>query len=94
MFQGVVLFHQNGCRYCHAIEGQGDGPGFDLSTAGTDLTNGEMWMVILNGAPGMPTYEDLLTRQEVELIPAFLSSQERSRVRCPGFGRTISGTGV
>lgn len=76
VFEGAVLFHQNACLYCHAIEGQGGGPGPDLSTAGTDLTLGEMSMVILNGAPGMPAYEDLLTRQEVELILAFLSSRE------------------
>jgi ubiquinol-cytochrome c reductase cytochrome b subunit len=76
IFEGALLFHQNNCLACHRIEGTGGRVGPDLSNAGSELTLGEMSMVILNGAPGMPAYEDLLTREEIDLILAFLASRE------------------
>jgi ubiquinol-cytochrome c reductase cytochrome b subunit len=76
VFDGAILYHQNGCLACHSIGGHGGGPGPDLSNAGSELTIGEMSMVILNGAPGMPAYENLLTRDEVDLILTFLASRE------------------
>ncbi|HEX2282433.1 MAG TPA: cytochrome b N-terminal domain-containing protein, partial [Thermomicrobiales bacterium] len=67
VFEGAILFHQNRCLSCHEIAGSGGGPGPDLTHAASELTQGEMARVILNGAPGMPTYGPLLTDEQVNL---------------------------
>lgn len=76
VFEGATLFFQHGCLACHAIDGNGGGPGPDLSRAGEDLALGEMALPILNGADGMPSYEGRLTREEVDAILAFLASRQ------------------
>jgi ubiquinol-cytochrome c reductase cytochrome b subunit len=76
VYEGAILFHENGCLACHSIEGNGGEFGPDLTNAGAELTVGEMSNVILNGAPGMPAYQNLLTREEVDLLLTFLQSRE------------------
>lgn len=73
---GAQLFHDKGCQYCHAIDGQGGRRGPDLSTVGDRLSANELNVRILAGGNLMPPYANILTPAEVEELVAFLQSRK------------------
>jgi ubiquinol-cytochrome c reductase cytochrome b subunit len=73
---GAMLFHQKGCEYCHAINGQGGNRGPDLTTVGSRLSADEMTIRILNGGNNMPAFGGTLTPQQVDALVAFLQSRK------------------
>ncbi len=73
--RGAVLFHDRGCEYCHAISGSGGKRGPDLTRVGLRLTDDQMVLRILNGAPNMPAFAASLSPAEVTALVRFLHSR-------------------
>jgi ubiquinol-cytochrome c reductase cytochrome b subunit len=73
---GAKLFHDKGCEFCHAIEGQGGKRGPDLTLVGTRMSPLEMVGRITNGGPNMPAYVSSLTQEELDAIVAFLATRK------------------
>jgi len=73
---GAKLFHDKGCEFCHAIEGQGGKRGPDLTLVATRMSLLEMVGRITNGGPNMPAYVSSLTQEELDAIVAFLATRK------------------
>jgi ubiquinol-cytochrome c reductase cytochrome b subunit len=73
---GAKLFHDKGCEFCHAIEGQGGKRGPDLTLVATRMSPLEMVGRITNGGPNMPAYVSSLTQEELDAIVAFLATRK------------------
>ena len=73
---GAKLFHDKGCEFCHAIEGQGGKRGPDLTLVATRMSPPEMVGRITNGGPNMPAYVSSLTQEELDAIVAFLATRK------------------
>ncbi len=73
---GATLFHDKGCEYCHSISGYGGKRGPDLTTIGTQLTDYNITLRILNGGVNMPAFANILTPSEMDALVAFLSSRK------------------
>jgi ubiquinol-cytochrome c reductase cytochrome b subunit len=76
--EGAQLFYEKGCLYCHAIDGHGGRSGPELTYAADRLPASHIHNVILNGAPDMPAYLDVLTLHEFELLLTFLESRRHA----------------
>lgn len=74
--QGVHLFYLKGCEYCHKVNGYGGINGPDLTTIGNRLSDAELKIRIVNGGKNMPSFGGILTKDELNNIVAFLSSQK------------------
>ena len=74
--QGAQLFHDKGCEYCHSISGYGGKRGPDLTTIGSQLTDYNITLRILNGGVNMPAFANILTPSEMDSLVAFLSSRK------------------
>ncbi len=73
--RGATLFHERGCEYCHTIAGQGGRRGPDLSQVGLRLTDDQLVLRILNGAPNMPSFAASLSPEEVSALVKFLHAR-------------------
>jgi ubiquinol-cytochrome c reductase cytochrome b subunit len=76
VWDGAQLFHARGCQYCHAVQGQGGAYGPDLTHVLRRLPPEVVVARTLNGFGDMPAYRDVLTREEMTAIVAFLRAQE------------------
>jgi ubiquinol-cytochrome c reductase cytochrome b subunit len=76
--EGAQLFYEKGCLYCHAVDGYGGRFGPELTYAADRLPENHIHNVILNGAPDMPAYLDVLSLHEFELLLTFLESRRRA----------------
>jgi len=74
--QGALLFYNQGCQYCHAIQGEGGQSGSDLSNAGSRLTADQLSDAILKGRRNMPGYTGKITPEELDNLIAFLQSRK------------------
>jgi ubiquinol-cytochrome c reductase cytochrome b subunit len=73
--EGARLFHDKGCEFCHAIDGQGGRRGPDLSAVAASMTPDQMVLRITNGGPNMPAYVRTLSPEELRALVAFLSTR-------------------
>lgn len=76
IIKGVHLFYAKGCEYCHRINDYGGLAGPNLTTIGNRLSATELKIRIVNGATNMPSYGGILSKQELDDIVNFLSSQK------------------
>ena len=76
VIDGVHLFYNKGCEYCHKINKYGGLAGPDLTAVGNRLSARELTIRIVNGATNMPSYGGLLSKDELNKLVAFLSSQK------------------
>jgi ubiquinol-cytochrome c reductase cytochrome b subunit len=74
--EGMVLFRQKACVYCHRIGGSGGEVGPDLSLVGRRLNERQMKIRIINGGHNMPAYGQSMSGEELRKIIAFLASQK------------------
>jgi len=73
--QGVNLFYTKGCEYCHKINSYGGIDGPDLTTIGNRLNEQELKIRIVNGGKNMPAFGGILSKDEINKVVAFLSTQ-------------------
>jgi ubiquinol-cytochrome c reductase cytochrome b subunit len=76
IIQGVHLFYNKGCEYCHKINNYGGLAGPDLTAVGKRLSQQELTIRIVNGSTNMPSYGGLLSKDELNKLVAFLSTQK------------------
>ena len=76
IIEGVHLFYNKGCEYCHKINKYGGLAGPDLTVVGNRLSEQELTIRIVNGATNMPSYGGLLSKDELKRLVAFLASQK------------------
>jgi ubiquinol-cytochrome c reductase cytochrome b subunit len=69
---GAELFYQRGCQYCHRVLGEGGDYGPDLTDALNRMPPEEATVIIMNGVRNMPAYREILSREELESIMAYL----------------------
>jgi ubiquinol-cytochrome c reductase cytochrome b subunit len=74
--EGMQLFQQKACIYCHRIDGHGGAVGPDLSLVGRRLNEQRMKLRIINGGHNMPAYGQSLRGDELRKIVAFLTSRK------------------
>ena len=73
---GVNLFYAKGCQYCHNINNYGGAAGPNLTIVGNRLSQQELTIRIVNGSTNMPSYGGILSKDELNKLVAFLSSQK------------------
>jgi ubiquinol-cytochrome c reductase cytochrome b subunit len=76
VIQGVHLFYNKGCEYCHKINNYGGLAGPDLTEVGNRLSARELTIRIVNGSTNMPSYGGLLSKEDLNNLVVFLSSQK------------------
>lgn len=74
--QGMILFQQKACEYCHRIDNYGGYVGPDLTHVANRLTEQEMRIRIINGSKDMPAYASSLTGDELEKLVKFLETRK------------------
>ncbi|HEX2911820.1 MAG TPA: cytochrome b N-terminal domain-containing protein [Chloroflexia bacterium] len=74
--QGMQLFHDKACEYCHQINGNGGIRGPDLTKVGDRLSADQIKTRISVGANNMPAYGANLTADELNALVAFLESRK------------------
>jgi mono/diheme cytochrome c family protein len=72
--RGANVFHSKGCERCHSITGIGGDRGPDLSSVGERHGARQIKQQILKGGKGMPPFKDVLTKDEVKDLVAFLTT--------------------
>ena len=75
--QGGQLFHDRGCEYCHAIDGQGGKRGPDLTTVADRLDDQQITLRILNGGYNMPSFASSLKPDDLKALVAFLNTRKQ-----------------
>lgn len=73
--EGLQLFHDKGCEYCHQINGVGGIRGPDLSHIAGQLTRQELIIRISNGGSNMPAYGSEITKSELTALVDFLETR-------------------
>ncbi|MDQ0339099.1 mono/diheme cytochrome c family protein [Caldalkalibacillus uzonensis] len=72
--EGQRVITQAGCLACHSYRGQlGQVTGPPLDDVGTRLSKEAIEGFIRNGTQIMPSYEDILSDEEIELLAEWLS---------------------
>ncbi|CAN5858913.1 hypothetical protein BH23GEM3_BH23GEM3_13040 [soil metagenome] len=79
VWTGAQLFHERGCQFCHVAAGQGGQYGPDLTDVTRRLPPEMIVTRTINGIGQMPAYRDMITRDEMDAILAFLRSLEAPR---------------
>jgi mono/diheme cytochrome c family protein len=72
--RGAVYFQTKGCERCHSITGVGGDRAPDLGSVGLRRGTHQIKTQILKGGRGMPPFSDVLTKDEVKALVAFLAS--------------------
>ncbi len=78
VIQGVNLFYNKGCLYCHTINHYGGKAGPNLTTIGNRLSPEALKIRIVNGGVNMPSYGGILSKDELNKIVAFLINSKIS----------------
>lgn len=72
--RGAALFASTGCQHCHAIHKVGGHKGPDLSGVGRIESKSALRQQIVNGSNVMPGFGDVLDRQQLKDLIAYLHS--------------------
>lgn len=72
--RGAVVFRTKGCERCHAITGVGGDRAPDLGSVGQRRSSGQIKTQILKGGHGMPPFGNVLSKNEVKALAAFLTT--------------------
>jgi ubiquinol-cytochrome c reductase cytochrome b subunit len=72
--QGALVFQNNQCRNCHAIDGKGGHRGPDLTAIGTIQTRPQLVRQIIQGGGNMPAYGKNLPPDQIEALTTYLVS--------------------
>jgi len=72
--RGAIAFHTKGCARCHAITGVGGDRAPDLGSVGQRRAPAQIKTQILKGGHGMPPFGNVLSKDEVKDLVAFLTS--------------------
>lgn len=82
---GAVLYSSNGCQHCHRMGAAGGRKGPDLSSVGRHMNRQRLLAQIREGGNGMPAFEGVMARAEIDDLVAFLHSCKNAEA--PGRGR-------
>jgi ubiquinol-cytochrome c reductase cytochrome b subunit len=74
--KGTHLFYIRGCEYCHQINGYGGFKGPNLTYIGNRLDIPLIKIRIVNGGPDMPSFGGTLSKDDIDALVAFLSTQK------------------
>ena len=74
---GATLFRDKGCAYCHGVAAQGTTRGPSLATVRKRLKPAQIVAQIENGGQKMPSFQDSLTKDEVQQLVQFLRAKHR-----------------
>jgi mono/diheme cytochrome c family protein len=85
--RGAAVFHSRGCERCHSIAGVGGDRAPDLGSVGAERDARQIKTQILKGGHGMPPFADVLSKDEVKDLVAFLTAC-RSKT-APGCGQWL-----
>jgi len=72
--QGALVFQNNQCRNCHAIDGKGGHRGPDLTAIGTIQTQPQLVRQIIQGGGNMPAYGKNLSPEQIRALTSYLVS--------------------
>jgi len=72
--QGALVFQNNQCRNCHAIDGKGGHRGPDLTAIGTIQTQPQLVRQIIQGGGNMPAYGKNLSPRQIRALTSYLVS--------------------
>ena len=72
--QGALVFQNNQCRNCHAIDGKGGHRGPDLTAIGTIQTQPQLVRQIIQGGGNMPAYGKNLSPEQITALTSYLVS--------------------
>jgi mono/diheme cytochrome c family protein len=72
--RGAIAFHTKGCERCHAITGVGGDRAPDLGSVGQRRAPAQIKTQILKGGHGMPPFGNVLSKEEVKDLVAFLTT--------------------
>jgi ubiquinol-cytochrome c reductase cytochrome b subunit len=72
--QGALVFQNNQCRNCHAIDGKGGHRGPDLTAIGTIQTQPQLTRQIIQGGGNMPAYGKNLSPEQIRALTSYLVS--------------------
>lgn len=72
--RGSIVFHTRGCERCHSITGVGGDRAPDLGSVGQRKLPNAIRAQILKGGGGMPPFQQVLSKDEVKDVVAFLTS--------------------
>jgi ubiquinol-cytochrome c reductase cytochrome b subunit len=79
--RGADVFAKSGCLHCHSVQHVGGKKGPDLSVVGQRLSKTRMRRQILSGGEEMPAFADVLDKQELKDLLAYLHSCRDTRGR-------------
>ncbi len=79
--RGADVFAESGCPHCVSIQHVGGKKGPDLSGVSQRLSKGRMRRQILSGGEEMPSFADVLNKQELKDLLAYLHSCRNKRGR-------------
>jgi ubiquinol-cytochrome c reductase cytochrome b subunit len=74
--QGLILFQEKACLYCHKMNDAGGAVGPDLTHVANRLNEQEMMIRIVNGTSNMPAYGSSLSRDELAKLIAYLKTRK------------------
>lgn len=72
--RGAAEFHAAGCERCHSITGVGGDRAPDLGSVGQRRNEHQIRTQILHGGHGMPPFEHVLSKDQVNDLASFLAS--------------------
>lgn len=72
--RGAIVFHTKGCERCHAITGVGGDRAPDLGSIGQRRGSNQIKTQVIKGGHGMPPFGNVLSKDEVKDLVAFLTS--------------------
>ncbi|MGA7315886.1 MAG: cytochrome c [Silvibacterium sp.] len=72
--RGAMVFQAKGCERCHAITGVGGDRAPDLGSVGQRRGANQIKTQIIKGGHGMPPFGNVLSKDEVKDLVAFLTS--------------------
>ena len=72
--EGMKIFNDRGCLFCHMIAGHGGKRGPDLTDVGERLTHDQLTVRIVNGGVNMPAYAGNISAKDLKELTTFLES--------------------
>ena len=79
--RGAAVFEVSGCQHCHTIHHDGGHKGPDLSGVGRRRSKAAIRRQIVYGGKGMPAFGDVLGRDEIDDLIAYLHSCREKPVK-------------